>query len=238
MKSKIRCLLLDDDIHSLEYLRLLCSQIPQVEIVKCFTDPAQLLNMQATLEFDICLLDIDMPTLNGLQVAELLQGKGVIFTTAHSQYAADAFDLNAIDFIRKPIQKSRLQQAIDKALEGLQSLNEKQEFHSFNTDKGKMLIKLDEILCITTSKAEKRDKEVYLQNDQVLTLKNITLEKLLSILPSNFYQVNKSDIVSLQAVHFMQHDELALKIKSPDGKPLVLTLSPTYRGAFLKATQR
>ncbi len=235
MQLNIKCALLDDDLHSLEYLKMLCSQLPGVEVVKCFNHPSQFLAALPQLNVDVCLLDIDMPGLNGLQVAELLSGKSIIFTTAHSQYAADAFDLNALDFIRKPIQKSRLEQAFQKVRENLQTKREGQEFHTFNTEKGKTLIRLKDLLYISTSTTEKRDKIAYLGNGQTYTLKNITLEKLLSLLPAEFYQINKGDLVALEAIHHINHDELTLKLTDSTGKPLQVTLSKIYRPTLLQA---
>ncbi|MCH5688586.1 response regulator [Niabella sp. W65] len=58
------------------------------------------------LEFDFCILDIEMPEMNGLQVAALLNGRPVVFTTAYKEYAAEAFDLDAVDYIRKPVKRN------------------------------------------------------------------------------------------------------------------------------------
>lgn len=236
MKSTIKCILLDDDLHSLEYLKLLCSQIEGVEVVKCFSDPLQLLQMKDELAYDTCLLDIDMPSLNGLEVAQFLGNKYVIFTTAHSQYAAEAFDMEAVDFIRKPIQKNRLEKAFLKVGEKISINKSPQTFHVFNTDKGKTLMNFEDILYITTEENEKRDKLLYLEGGQIHRLKNITLEKLLSILPhKTFYQVNKSDIIAIKAVHLVHYDEITLKLTLPDDKPLCITLGYKYRDQLIKA---
>jgi len=109
-------LLLDDELPSLSYLKMLCEQIEQIEVLKAFNSAQRLLQEAPSLDFDFCILDIEMPEINGLQTANLLQGKPVIFATAYKEYAADAFDLNAIDYIRKPIKLERLQQAIQKLL--------------------------------------------------------------------------------------------------------------------------
>lgn len=236
MRSTIKCILLDDDLHSLEYLKLLCSQIKGVAVVKCFSDPLQLLQMKDKLAYDTCLLDIDMPSLNGLEVAQLLENKYVIFTTAHSQYAAEAFDLEAVDFVRKPIQKHRLERAFLKIDEKMAVYKSTQAFHVFNTDKGKTLINFEDILYITTEENEKRDKLLYLADGQIYRLKNITLEKLLSTLPPKaFYQVNKSDIVAVKAVHLVHHDEITLKLIQHDHKPLGITLGHKYRDQLIRA---
>lgn len=102
----------------LTYLKMLCQQIPELEVVKAFTEPEKLLREASTLDFDLCILDIEMPKMNGMHVAQLLKDKLTIFTTAYKKYAADAFDVDAVDFVPKPVTKDRLQVAVRKALLG------------------------------------------------------------------------------------------------------------------------
>jgi DNA-binding NarL/FixJ family response regulator len=75
LNTKLRCLLLDDELPGLTYLKLLCEQIKEVEVVKVFNDPSLLLKDAPKLEFDICILDIEMPGISGLEVAKALKGK-------------------------------------------------------------------------------------------------------------------------------------------------------------------
>ena len=84
---------------------MLCEQLPELEVVKAFNNPEVFLSELPNLDFDLCILDIEMPQMNGMQVANLLNGKAVIFTTAYKEYAAEAFDLDAVDYVSKPIKK-------------------------------------------------------------------------------------------------------------------------------------
>jgi len=115
LNTKLKCLLLDDELTGLSYLKMLCEQIPELEVVKAFNSPLKFFTELPKLDFDLCILDIEMPEMNGLQVANLLNGRPVIFTTAYKEYAADAFDLNAVDYVRKPLTKERLEKAVKKA---------------------------------------------------------------------------------------------------------------------------
>lgn len=110
----MKCVLVDDELPGLKYLKLMCEQIADVEIVKAFNNPAKFLNESKDLDYDFCILDIAMPEINGLQLAELIKEKPIIFVTAYKDFAAEAFDLDAVDYIRKPIQKERLEKAIKK----------------------------------------------------------------------------------------------------------------------------
>lgn len=234
MNTKLRCLLLDDEIPGLTYLRIMCEQLPSVEVVKAFNDPLKFVEEIKKLDFDFCILDIEMPGLNGLEVAHLLQNKPIIFTTAYKEYAAEAFDLEAIDYICKPIKKERLERAIHKAAQFLRKSGPEKQFIQLNTHKGKALLFFDQILYITTDENDKRDKLAMLDSGQQIILKNISFAQLLDHLPAkNFCRVNKKDIIAFKAVRFFTHDEITTSLTDPLGKEITLTLSDTYRADFM-----
>lgn len=212
---------------------MLCEQIPQLEIVKVFNHPEKLLSEVSNLDFDLCILDIEMPDLNGIAVANLLQDKYIIFTTAYKEFAVDAFDLDAVDYITKPIKKERLEKAIAKVLERIEK-REKKKFIRINTDKGKSVLFFDNLLYIKTSDADSRDKIAYLKDDSTLTLKNISYEKLQNQLPkSMFCKINKAEIIAIEIVKFFTHDEITTNITLPNGKPMILSLGLSFREDFL-----
>jgi two-component system LytT family response regulator len=224
--------LLDDELPGLTYLRVLCEQIPNVEVVKAFNDSEKFIASLATLDYNLCILDIEMPKLSGMEVAKLIKDTPVIFTTAYKEYAAEAFDLNAIDYIQKPIQKERFEKAISKATRAIGSSLKKQ-YAQFNTDKGKAVLLFDEIMYITSSDTDKRDKVVYLEDEQRVTLKNISYEQLLLLLPaSKFCRINKKDVIALKAVQFYSHEEISTKLFTKNKEVIKLPLNDTYRAEF------
>ncbi len=234
MNTRLRCLLLDDELPGLTYLKMLCEQIPELEVVKAFNSPVVFLKEIAELDFDICILDIEMPEINGLHVASQLNGKPVIFTTAYKEYAAEAFDLNAIDYVRKPVQMERLQQAVQKALKQIAKVPEK-EFVQLNTDKGKTILHFNRIAHIKTSEIDSRDKLVRMTDGSKLTLKNISFEKLRTILPErDFCQINKQEIIAILSVRFFSNDEITTNIPLDQNKDLVLSLGDSFRSDFLR----
>ncbi len=237
MNTKLKCLLLDDELTGLAYLKMLCEQLPELEVVKAFNNPEIFLKEIPAIEFDICILDIEMPGINGLEVANLLNGKPVIFVTAYKEYAAEAFDLDAVDYVRKPVRKERLQKAVQKAVEkfsGKESATKK-NFVQLNTDKGKAILFFDQIAFIKTSETDSRDKIVRLFNGEEFTLKNISFDKVKSILPViNFCRINKKEFISLNAVQYFSFDEITTTILVEQGKFLKLPLSEVYRNEFLK----
>lgn len=234
MNTKLRCLLLDDELPGLTYLKMLCEQIQEVEVVKVFNDPLLLLKDAPNLDFDLCILDIEMPGMNGLEVAKLLNGKPVIFTTAYKEYAAESYDLEAIDYIRKPIQKERLEKALQKACDVLLKPNEEKQFAQFNTNKGKTLLFFKDVLLITIAETDKRDKRVYLENGEEIILKNISFDQLLTLLPGNeFFRVSKKEIIALKGVKFFIHNEITTQVTDANGTHLKINLSEIYRKDFL-----
>lgn len=214
---------------------MLCEQIPELEVVKAFNNPKLFLAELPQLDFDLCILDIEMPEMNGLQVANLLNGKPVIFTTAYKEYAAEAFDIDAIDYVRKPVKKERLQQAVSKVFNQLTGKNPKKHFIQLNTDKGKALLFFDQLCHVKIAESESRDKVALLTDGSSLTLKNISFEKLQTLLPSSsFCRVNKKELISLNIVQVFSFDEITTNLKDDFGKSLKITLSESYKNDFLK----
>ena len=235
MNTKLKCLLLDDELPGLTYLKMLCEQIPELEVVKAFNRPDVFLVESAKLDFELCVLDIEMPQINGIEVANLLRDKLIIFTTAHKEYAADAFDLDAVDFVRKPIQLERLQKAVQKAIKQLKDTKHNRIFVRLNTDKGKSLIYFDQLCYIKASDIDSRDKDVLLKDGSKICLKNISFEKLQTVLPPNtFCRINKQEIISIDIVQHFSFDQITSTISGEQNKPQMFYLSEVYRNVFLE----
>lgn len=236
MNTRLRCLLLDDELPGLTYLRMLCEQIPEVEVVRAFNDPVKFVEESKKIDFDFCILDIEMPGLSGLEVAQLLKNKPVIFTSAYKEYAAEAFDIDAIDYVRKPIEKGRLEKAIQKVIAHINEPKSEKQFVQLNTNKGKALLMFNQLIQVTNSPSDKRDKLALLETGEELVLKNISFEQLLSLLPSKeFCRINKKDVVALKAVKFYSHNEVRISLS---GKEIGLLLSDNFKGEFLQKTNK
>lgn len=230
-------MLLDDELPGLTYLKMLCEQLPDLEVVKAFDNPTSFIKEAKKLDFDFCILDIEMPEMNGLQIANLLNGKPVIFATAYKDYAAEAYDLNALDYIRKPITIDRLKQAINKATKQILAPPNQnyKTYIQLNTNKGKAILFFEKIAYITTSENDSRDKLALLFDGGELILKNITFNKLIELLPSiHFCRINKKEIVSIRAVQVFSFDEITTNLISNHGKYIKLFLSQNYRIEFLQ----
>jgi DNA-binding LytR/AlgR family response regulator len=214
---------------------MLCEQIPEVEIVKTFNNPEKLLVEIPNLDFDLLISDIEMPGIDGLHLAEMLDNKLVIFCTAYKEYAADAFNIDAVDYITKPVKLERLQKAILKAYERFNKPDTAKQFIQLNTDKGKTLLYFNQIQYIKTAISDSRDKTVLLADGSFLNLKNVKFDTLLKELPeADFCRINKKEIVAVKAINFYNHNEIVLHHLEENHKNTTLILSETYRSDFLK----
>jgi len=113
----MKVILVDDEWLSLRYLiYLLQKEAPDFRIVGTCSDPSTLVEQAARLRPDAVFLDVHMPEIDGLDLARRLKkevpGIELIFVTADSQYALDAFDLQALDYMTKPVQTDRLRRTI------------------------------------------------------------------------------------------------------------------------------
>lgn len=224
----IKCVILDDELLAISYLKLLCDEL-NVEVIKAFNNPKVFLQEINNIDCDLCILDIEMPGMNGLQVAELIKNKKIIFTTAYKEYAAEAFDMDVVDYVRKPIKKERLQQAFEK-VEKLISEQQKNSFFEWNTNLGKTVIFTNEIVYIKTSEIDSRDKDIKLKNNSELILKNLSFKHLSELLPSKYFvQINKKEMINVQHVKIFSSSEIILDTISNDGNPLKLNVSDVFK---------
>jgi two-component system LytT family response regulator len=113
--APIRAFLVDDEPLALKRLARLLEATKRVEIVGRATDPTQAIAQRAASPVDVIFLDIHMPGLSGFQVVEQLPTTCmVVFTTAYDQHAVAAFEVNAVDYRLKPIERERLSQTLDR----------------------------------------------------------------------------------------------------------------------------
>lgn len=118
--APITTLIVDDEPLAIDRLRTICARLPGVNVVGTASDGVEALTQIAALAPELVLLDLTMPELGGLEVARRLSGQpqppAVIFVTAHDNHAVEAFDLDAVDYVLKPVEAERLERAIARAL--------------------------------------------------------------------------------------------------------------------------
>tara|TARA_R110001599_G_scaffold81526_2_gene220004 strand:+ start:15836 stop:16531 length:696 start_codon:yes stop_codon:yes gene_type:complete len=111
----IHCAILDDEPTARQILEIHISEIESLKLVGKCRNAIELLNLIAKERVDLLFLDINMPDVSGITLAKTLsKDVKVIFTTAHREYAVEGFDLQAVDYLLKPVSVERLKQAVDK----------------------------------------------------------------------------------------------------------------------------
>lgn len=127
----MRVLLVDDEHLALDIIEVMLKKIDgiEIEIVGKFTNPEKVLAAIKSLKVDVVFLDMEMGPVHGLELAEDIMSRysyiQIIFVTAHAQFALEAFEVNAIDYLLKPIRSERLVKAVKKAEERLPIYNDK-----------------------------------------------------------------------------------------------------------------
>ncbi|HSI24172.1 MAG TPA: LytTR family DNA-binding domain-containing protein [Methylotenera sp.] len=163
MQQILKILIADDEAPARNRMRDLLGDIDHIEIVAEAKNGKEAIDLAENCKPDVMLLDIRMPVMDGIEAAQhaqkLAHKPHIIFTTAFDAYAIKAFDLNAIDYLLKPIRQERLQTAIDKAhalqpnqlesLKSLQDLQKKSRTHLSIHERGRvMLVPIESIIYL------------------------------------------------------------------------------------------
>lgn len=228
----IRTLLVDDEYLALQLLEEYIGHVSDLEVVAKAKSGVKALEILHETRVDLVFLDIQMPTLSGVNLLKTLQHPPVIiFTTAYADYAIQAFDLNAVDYLLKPFSFERFLQAVNKAREHLkrigvpsniamdhpqkepQALLSKEflpavapEFLTAKVDGKLVKIPLSEILFIEGLKEYVR---IVCVNARFVTLES--LKNLEDTLPVDaFIRVHKSYIVARSKVRSLDGNQLEI----------------------------
>ncbi|EOC99470.1 LytR/AlgR family response regulator transcription factor [Caldisalinibacter kiritimatiensis] len=150
----IRCLIVDDESPAREELMYLLNEYEELEIVGTAKHGIEAIELNDKLKPDVIFLDIQMPKVDGIEVAkEVIKSTNVpliIFVTAYDEYAIQAFELNAIDYLLKPVSQERLDKSINKVEERLDNISNEYEQ------------KLKKLLNVITNKEDKNIKKICL----------------------------------------------------------------------------
>ncbi len=119
--QKLRTIIVDDEPLAIERLQILCAQIEGLDLIGTAADGASALRLSESLKPDLILLDITMPIMDGIETAKSLSKlpnrPSVIFITAFDNFALEAFDLDVVDYVLKPVAMDRLKRAITRVIE-------------------------------------------------------------------------------------------------------------------------
>jgi len=197
----INCIALDDEPMALEVLKNLCSKIPSINLTHTFTQVSLAKKHLRKFPVDLIFLDIEMPDENGFDFYKSINQKTlVIFTTAYSKYAVEGFNVNAIDYLLKPITFSRFEIACNKAIDYqkyiTQATNNTNDCIYIRSEYALVKIPFLEIIYLETMDDYIK---IHTPNKTILTL--MSMKKMYNKLPKNlFLRVHRSFIVSISNI--------------------------------------
>jgi two-component system response regulator AlgR len=129
--TPLRALIVDDEPLAVERMQILCARVPALQLVGTASEGAAALRLIEALEPDLVFLDIAMPGMTGMDVANALEGRAkapaVVFVTAFDQFAVAAFDAAAVDYLLKPVAPERLEKAVSRVSERRQEAETRRE---------------------------------------------------------------------------------------------------------------
>lgn len=226
----MKCLIVDDNEVARMAMKQLVSQVNMLELVAECSDAMEAYNHLKTEPIQLLLLDIEMPGMTGIELTKQLGNNRplIIFTTAKTDYAVEAFELNVVDYVLKPVTLPRFLQAIERAKEVMESNKQEVKIEEkqfvFVKDNGILKkLNVDEILYL-----EAMGDYVKVHTSQKFHVLHSTLKSIEEKLPVNkFIRVHRSYIVALSKIDFIQEGVISI------GKATV-PVAETYRSTLNK----
>ena len=209
---KLKCIAVDDAPFALELIRLYAGKIPELQLLQTFDDAIAAREFLQKNSVDLLFIDINMPDLSGLDLVKSLERKPlIVFTTAYKNYAYDGFELEALDYLLKPIEFPRFQKAAQKALEvqALKNVRKAELTDSFFVYSEYQAVKIN-ISEIEYIESLRNYLQIHLNNSQpVLTA--MSWKKIQEKLPEGkFIRIHRSYMVPVSKVKSLLNKKVLL----------------------------
>lgn len=232
--SSLRTLIVDDEPLAVERMQVICAKLKDLNVVGTASDGSAALRLVEALKPDLVLLDMTMPEVDGLSVARQLSENtakdaphpAVIFVTAHDHFAVEAFDLDAVDYVLKPVATDRLERAIERALarRGEREASESEWLQELWVPHRSELLRI-EVSQVSRIDAERDYVRLHVgasgeSGRTYLLLQTIAgLEKRLD--PAEFIRIHRSTILRRDSIRGLRHDGLGVwSVELEDGEAL------------------
>lgn len=222
----IRAIALDDEPLALKIIEAFCERISMVKLEKTFTRQSDAMRYLRSFPVDLIFLDVEMPSQNGFDFYKSIpQDTKVIFTTAYSDYAVDAFEMNAVDYLLKPFPFERFRSAVEKMRpparrdeSGFMSIRAGYQLHRVNLEHIVLIEGFDDYV------------RIHLKDSEQVTARS-SMKSVLARLPADqFLRVHRSYIVPVRSIRKLIHKNLHIS-------GFVIPIGETYKEAvsnFLK----
>jgi two-component system LytT family response regulator len=229
---KIRCLAIDDEPLAVKKIAGYIQKVPFLELVAECRSAAEAMSIMDANDIQLLFIDINMPDISGMEFVKSLTNKpNVVFTTAYSEYAVEGFQVDAIDYLLKPITFSNFLKAANKVKNRIElSTNNQKESvqttanHLFVKSEYKLIrIELDDIKYI---ESQHEYIKIHLANSTAVSTQ-LSLKSIEEILPADrFMRVHRSFIVNLAKISVIERNRIVF-----DGKTYI-PVSDQYKEKF------
>ena len=224
----ITCIAIDDEPKALEVIERYCEKSSLVEMKASFREPVKAIEYLNREKTDLVFLDINMPDIDGMQLVQTLASKPmIIFTTAYSNYAVESYNLNAIDYLLKPITFERFLAAVNKvanlvAIKNSTAAKDDEAATIFiKSGPQTYQVKVADILYL---EKDGNYITVHLKDKQILMREN--MGDIFELVPSaGFVRVHKSYVVAIRHITMIEVHQLIINGEK-------IPVGSTYRDAL------
>lgn len=256
----LSCMIVDDEPLAVKLLESFVAKTPDLELIGSFTDSVEAINAIKELQPNLLFLDIQMPDLNGMELAHMIPSETrVIFTTAFKEYAFESYEVSALDFLLKPIRYNKFLAAVEKAKEWFKvySLEFKDDYPASPegpTDISPINYKLSTINSTLFLKVDGEYRQValsqiiyvcgmkdyvmfYLDGERKPLITHLTMKAVEDMLPTqHFMRVNRSYIVALDKIRKIDRND-CIYIGEEGTSAEIIRVTEAYRETFQQYLQ-
>jgi DNA-binding LytR/AlgR family response regulator len=222
----ISCIAIDDEPKALEVIERYCGKTGIVDLKATFREPLKAIEFLNSEKVDLIFLDINMPDLSGMQLVQTLSPRPmIIFTTAYSHYAVESYDLNARDYLLKPITFERFLAAVNKVAAALSpkntTANEDEPTVFIKSGPQTYQVKVADILYL---EKDGNYITVHLKDKNILIREN--MGDIFDLVPqTDFLRVHKSYVVAINHISMIEVHQLVINGEK-------IPIGSTYREAL------
>lgn len=220
--SKYNAVIIDDEPMARDIIESHLSKIEQISIIAICKNAIEGFSALNSYKVDLVFLDINMPEVNGMMFAKAIQGSTkIIFTTAYREYAVEGFDLQAVDYLLKPISLERLMKALQKfynEVEKKVSSTSSEDFTFFRSDRKMVKVDFDKILYIESLGDYLK---IQLVSEVIITRETLStvLEKLP---PLRFLRTHRSFVIAISKIKSFTNEHIVIEKK-------IIPISRSYK---------
>lgn len=211
------CIIVDDEPNAIDILRRYVEKIAYLQLLDTFRNPVKAVSFLQEKTVDLVLLDINMPYIKGTDLLQTLESRPlVIFTTAYAAYAVASYELNAVDYLVKPIAFERFLKAVNRARERHEARNINQPSASVKSAAPQSIFlksgsQVHKVPLNDISYIEKQSNYLCFHADDKKILVRGNMNEVFNLVPEEkFCQVHKSFVVALDKIDMMEVHQLSI----------------------------